>query len=85
MHAHTAEVLEIYADGVLASSDRWNTYIKTMSLTEVVLSRDEETIRILDNIYGYTHTNMHQKHDHPPAQLLNFTLATFYWTITVSQ
>lgn len=49
-----------------------------MSLTEVVLSRDEETVRILDKMYGYTHSHMHQKHDHPPAQLLTFPLATFH-------
>lgn len=60
MHAHTAEMLEIHgcqcqglwpaaADEILSGST--DLCSQTESLTEVVLNRDEETMRFLDKIY----------------------------------
>lgn len=55
----------------------------TESLTEVVLDRDEETMRFLDKIYSYTHTHMHRTHDHPPVDCpvahLSFWLCYKTW------
>lgn len=63
MHAHTAEMLEIYgcrcqgvwpaaADEILSGST--DLCSKTESLTEVVLDRVEETMRILaKNTYAH--------------------------------
>lgn len=87
MHAHTAEMLEIggspcqgpspaAADEILSGpADLCGT---AESLTEVVVERDEETMRFLDEIYWCTHTHMHRAHDHPPVywpvQTLTFSL-----------
>lgn len=67
MHAHTAERLKIrgcWCQGIWPAAaeiliDSTDLSSTTESLTAVVLDCDEETLKILHKIYGYTQNNMH--------------------------